>query len=153
MINLKIVLLGIFLLAQGCGYQSVHKIERENFSIIKFEITGDQKISRYLENNFKKFEKNSDSKYIYELTINSEIVKKIQSKNSAGVTQNLTLDVIIKIKIKEDGKTLAEKTFQESVGYANLDNKFELSQYEKIIVKDQTNKIINKINFFIPTLK
>ena len=69
------------------------------------------------------------------------------------MTQNLTLDVIIKIKIKEDGKTLAEKTFQESVGYSNLDNKFELNQYEKIIIKDQTNKIINKINFFISTLK
>ena len=106
-----------------------------------------------MENNFKRFEKNPNSKYIYELIINSEVVKKIQSKNSAGVSQNLKLDVIIKIKIKENGKTLAEKTFQESVGYANLDNKFELSQYEKIIVKDQTNKIINKINFFIPTLK
>ena len=153
MIIRKIILLITFLLIQGCGYQSIHLIEKGNFSISKLEITGDQKISRYLEANFKKFIKIQNSKNTYELIAYSKITKSIQSKNSAGVSENLALNIIINIEIKEGGETIGSKSFQEKIGYSNLDNKFELSQYEKIIVKDQTDKIISKINFFISSLK
>ena len=153
MIKFQIIILAVFLITQGCGYQSIHKIEKGNYSIIKFEITGNKKITRDLETNFKKFKKNESANHKYELITNSQVVKKIQSKDSKGVSQNLTLEVIIGLVLKEDGKIIAEESFKESVNYANLENKFELSQYEKIIIKNQTNKIINKINYFIKTLK
>ena len=153
MIKFQTVILAVFLITQGCGYKSIHKIEKGNYSIIKFQITGDRKITRDLEANFKKFKENESAEHKYELITNSQVVKKIQSKDSRGVSQNLTLEVIIELKLKEDGEIVAEESFKESANYANLDNKFELSQYEKIIIKNQTNKIINKINYFIKALK
>ena len=55
--------------------------------------------------------------------------------------------------MKENQKTVGEKIFKESLNYSNLVNKFELNQYEKIMIKDHTNKVVNKINLFISSLR
>jgi len=153
MIKLSPILLIFFLLLQGCGYQSVHKVKRGNFSIIKFDISGDKKITRELTRNFEKFQKNENSEYRYELITNSQMSKEVRSRNSKGRAENLYLNIIIQITVKEDGIIIGNKIFQENTNYANSDNKFELSQYEKIIVKNLTTKVINKINIYITTLK
>ena len=114
MIKFQTVILAVFLITQGCGYKSIHKIEKGNYSIIKFQITGDRKITRDLEANFKKFKENESAEHKYELITNSQVVKKIQSKDSRGVSQNLTLEVIIELKLKEDGEIVAEESFKES---------------------------------------
>ena len=153
MIGLRSILLVTFLLIQGCGFQAVHKIERGNYALIKIENTGDKKISRYLERNFAKFELEKDSKHMYELIANSKIDEQIKSRNTAGIAENLNLKIVIEIIIKEKGEVIGEKSFVENVSYSNLKNKFELNKYEKIIIEDQVKKMINKINFFVASLK
>jgi len=153
MIKLGPLLLICFLLLQGCGYQSVHKIKRENFSIIKFEISGNENISRDLTRNFEKFKIMENNKYKYELISNSQINKKVRSRNSKGVAENLSLNILIQIIIKENGVTIGNKSFKENSNYANSENKFSLSQYEKVITKGLTKKIINRINFYIANIQ
>lgn len=152
MIKLSSIIIFILFL-QGCGFKSIYKIERGSYSIIKFETTGDEKISRDLISNFEKFQKNKDSKYSYELISNAIVNKEIRSKNSSGISENLSISILINIQVKENGEILVEKLFQENVSYSNLENKFELNQYENIIIKNQTRKIINKVNLYISSLK
>jgi len=45
------------------------------------------------------------------------------------------------------------KSFEEKTNYNNLDNKFELKQYEKIVINDLTNKIVNDINYFLLSIE
>ena len=153
MIKFKLFLLFLFFIIQGCGYQSIHKTKISDFTIINVETIGDKKISRYLENSFERFKDNQKSNNIYEIITTSQVNKTILSKNSAGVSENLLLKITVNIKIKENGNIIREKLFKENARYSNLVNKFELKQYEKIIIKDQTAKIIHKIILFISSIK
>ena len=45
------------------------------------------------------------------------------------------------------------KQFSQKTNYNSLDDKFELKQYENIIIKGKTNKIVNKINTFLRSLQ
>ena len=45
-----------------------------------------------------------------------------------------------------------EKIFVENFKYKNSSEKFELSQYEKNLEENLTNKILKKINLFLYSL-
>lgn len=147
-----ILVILIFLLC-GCGYQSIYKVDRGEFSIINFEINGPDKITRSLTRNFKLLQNNKEANKYYNLNANSNITKSIKSKNSKGEIATYSLKVTVNLIIKMNKQIIQEKEFSEIVSYNNLNNKFELKQYEDIIIKNQTIKIINKINFFLRSLK
>ena len=147
-----ILVILIFLLC-GCGYQSIYKVDRGEFSIINFEINGPDKITRSLTRNFKLLQNNKEANKYYNLNANSNITKSIKSKNSKGEIETYSLKVTVNLIIKMNKQIIQEKEFSEIVSYNNLDNKFELKQYEDIIIKSQTIKIINKINIFLRSLK
>jgi hypothetical protein len=147
-----ILVILIFLLC-GCGYQSIYKVDRGEFSIINFEINGPDKITRSLTRNFKLLQNNKEANKYYNLNANSNITKSIKSKNSEGEIATYSLKVTVNLIIKMNKQIIQEKEFSEIVSYNNLNNKFELKQYEDIIIKNQTIKIINKINFFLRSLK
>ena len=147
-----ILVILIFLLC-GCGYQSIYKVDKGEFSIINFEINGPDKITRSLTRNFKLLQNNKEANKYYNLNANSNITKSIKSKNSEGEIATYSLKVTVNLIIKMNKQIIQEKEFSEIVSYNNLNNKFELKQYEDIIIKNQTIKIINKINFFLRSLK
>lgn len=153
MIRIIPTLLIFFFLIQSCGYQSIHKIDRFNFTIIKFDTTGDKKITRELNRNFERFQTNEISKKRYEIIANSKIDRKVKSRDSAGIAENLLINLSIKVTVIENGKIISERLFQKNNNYTNLENKFELSQYEQIILQNLNTKIIKTINFYISSLK
>ena len=147
-----ILVILIFLLC-GCGYQSIYKVDKGEFSIINFEINGPDKITRSLARNFKQLQNNKEANKYYDLNANSNITTSIKSKNSKGEIETYSLKVTVNLIIKMNNQIIQEKEFSEIISYNNLDNKFELKQYEDIIIKSQTIKIINKINIFLRSLK
>ena len=147
-----ILVILLFLLC-GCGYQSVYKVDKGEFSIINFEINGPDKITRSLTRNFEQLQNNKEAIKFYNLNANSNITTSIKSKNSKGEIETYSLKVTVNLIIKMNNQIIQEKEFSEIVSYNNLDNKFELKQYEDIIIKSQTIKIINKINIFLRSLK
>tara|TARA_B100000767_G_scaffold269786_1_gene292188 strand:+ start:4529 stop:4987 length:459 start_codon:yes stop_codon:yes gene_type:complete len=152
MIRIIPTLLIIFLI-QGCGYHSIHKIDRFDFTIIKFNTTGDKKINRELNRNFEKFQTKGISKRRYEIIADSKINRKVKSRDSAGIAENLLINLSIKVTVIENGNIISERLFQRNNSYTNLENKFELSQYELIILQNLNTKIIKKINLYISSLK
>ena len=147
------ILVILLFLLYGCGYQSIYKVDKGEFSIINFEINGPDKITRSLTRNFKLLQNNKEANKYYNLNANSNITKSIKSKNSKGEIETYSLKVTVNLIIKMNNQIIQEKEFSEIVSYNNLDNKFELKQYEDIIIKSQTIKIINKINIFLRSLK
>ena len=143
-----ILIIFIFLL-HGCGYQSIHSVNKDDIAVIKFETSGSDEVSKNLIRNFKKFQNNKEAKKYYEVSTNANVTKSINSK---GKAETYSLRVSINLIVKKDNKTIQEKQFVEKTNYNSLDNKFELKQYENIIIQGQTNKIINRINAFLRSL-
>ena len=150
----KIILIFLFFFQVGCGYKIVNNLDNFKFQIIDYKLTGEKKINNILEKNFKRFENNdaiSASNFI--LHTNNKVNKSITSKNTSGEALIYDLKISITIKIYEDGNLLSEKIFNESTSYDNLDSKFELKQYENILIQDLTDQMVIKINNHLNSLK
>ena len=150
----KIILIFIFFFQVSCGYKIVNKLDNFKFKIIDYKLTGEKKINNILEKNFKRFEDNDViSKSDFIIHANNEVNKSITSKNTSGEALSYDLKISIIIKIYEDGNLLSEKEFNESTSYDNLDSKFELKQYENILLQDLTNQMVIKINNHLNSIK
>ena len=150
----KIILIFLFFFQVSCGYKIVNKLDNFKFKIINYKLTGEKKINNILEKNFKRFKNNdaiSTSDFI--IHANNKIDRSITSKNTSGEALSYNLKISINIKIYEDGNQLNEITFNESTSYDNLDSKFELKQYENILIQDLTDQMVIKINNHLNSLK
>ena len=150
----KIILIFLLFFQVSCGYKIVNKVDNFKFKIIDYKLTGEKKINNILEKNFKRFE-NSDAISTSDFIIhaNNEINKSTTSKNTAGEALSYDLRISIIIEIYENGSLLNEITFNESTSYDNLDSKFELKQYENILIQDLTDQMVIKINNHLNSLK
>tara|TARA_B100000787_G_C16185559_1_gene294439 strand:- start:1588 stop:2049 length:462 start_codon:yes stop_codon:yes gene_type:complete len=153
MIKYKFFLFILILLTTSCGYHSTHKIDTSKYAIAKFELNGDKIINRLLKRNFKKFSDQKDIKKIYIIKTNSVKKRTIKAKDRLGNSSSFSMNVRIDVEVKDSNKIIKFKSFEEKTNYNNLDNKFELKQYEKIVINDLTNKIVNDINYFLLSIE
>ena len=143
----KIILISLFFFQVSCGYKIVNNLDNFKFNIIDYKLTGDKKINDILEKNFKRFENNySQPSSNFVIHTNNIISRSITSKNTSGEALAYDLEISIKIEIYENNNLVSESSFSENTSYDNLDSKFELKQYENILIQDLTKQMIIKIN-------
>ena len=118
------------------------------------KLIGEKKINNLLDKNFKRF-KDNDSKPTSNFVVhaNSSINRSITSKNSSGEALSYNLKITIIIEVYENNNLLTKFIFDESTNYDNLNSKFELKQYENILIQDLTNEIIYEINNKLNSIK
>ena len=150
----KIILIVLFFFQTSCGYKIVNNLDNFKFNIIDYKLAGEKKINNILDKNFKRFKDNiSQSTSNFIVHANSSINRSITSKNSSGEALSYDLKIKIVLEIYENNNLLNKTTFNESTSYDNLDSKFELKQYENILIQDLTNKIIYEINNKLNSIK
>ena len=150
---MKKILFALTLFLTSCGYQAVNKIDKNNFIILKYDFLGNSQVNKILKRNFDKSKKNDNLQNEFELIINSKLIKSNNSKNRAGEVTNLTIQIIVDLEISQYGKKIKNLSLAESNNYNNNDNKFELKQFEKIIINDLVDKIIRQINLNLSSIK
>jgi len=150
---MKKILFALTLFLTSCGYQAVNKIDKTNFIISKYDFLGNSQVNKILKRNFDKNKKNDNLQNEFEIIVNSKLIKSNNSKNRAGEVTNLTIQIIVDLEISQYGKKIKNLSLVESNNYNNNDNKFELKQFEKIIINDLVDKIIRRINLNLSSIK
>ena len=146
----KIIIFLVFLSFTNCGYSPIHlKKNDTSFFIKDFKLEGNKKIGKKIINALNIKDTIDYKKKAYILIINSENKIDTLSKDRAGNITVYKTTVSVTLEIKEDGKTIKIKKLSNNFTYNNLDNKFDLSQYQKNIEKNLTNKIIDEIRVFL----
>ncbi len=136
----KFLLIFLFFV-YSCGYQPLYT--NKNFNKLTFKeivIQGDKDINRGIVSST--FIKQDLKNFLYEKIIiknNQYIVE--TSKDSKGVPESYRMTINLEIKIIDKANIIKEKEFSEEFSYKNLDNKFDLYEYEI----DVRNKLIKKI--------
>jgi len=150
----RIILITLFFFQTNCGYKIVNNLDNFKFEIIDYKLTGEKKINNLLDKNFKRFE-NNDSQSISNFIIHadSSINRSIISKNSSGEALSYNLKITIVIEIYENNNLLNKTIFNDNISYDNLNSKFELKQYENILIQDLTNEMIYEINNKLNSVK
>ena len=150
----KITLIKFFILlifVNGCGYTPIFSNKNINFTIVGLELTGNNKLNKILNNKLNIYEDlNSEKKYY--LKINTDVNKKISSKDSKGNAKTFELTVITNTNIQDEKGNIREKLFIKSINYNNSNNKFELKKYENQSSEILVNKISEEIIIYLQTI-
>ena len=63
------------------------------------------------------------------------------------------MKIKVEMDIIENNQNIKSNTFEKSTNYNNLDSKFELKQYEDVLIINLVDEIIVEINSFLGTIK
>jgi len=141
----KIFILFFFITA--CGYQPLYVSNNKNL-FSKINLIGEKKIARQII-NFASLKENPNSKNsnVISLEISDNTIA--TSKDNKGKIASYKTTIIAKVSIKNDNKITKEKFFDESFSYNNLDNKYDLSNYQKDVKKNLAKKIAEDLIIYI----
>ena len=149
----KITLTALLILfLNGCNYQPIYSSKNVEFSIGKFQSSGDNKINKLLIKKLEIYKNDSLDTKKYNLKIDSKINKNISAKDKKGNPTTFTLKIAFKIEIEN---SLGEKKlteFEEYTTYENNDNKFELKKYENSIKRNMIESINENIILYLQNL-
>jgi len=142
----------ILLLLTSCGYQTIYSDKKyTTTSINEIEIEGNKNISRKIV-SLANLGKNSNQNYSYNLTLisNKKIEPVAKDKSGNISVYRTTINVELYLKDPNDqGEIIKQKIFNSSFIYNNIQNKFDLSQYQKNIEKNLIDKIAEEITIFL----
>ena len=146
--SLKIIFIVIMItMVSSCGYKPLNKIPSNQFLIKNHVANGDPQISRLLKLNFKRFKDDQNIEKKFNIESQNEIEKTIESKNSSGTIASYQMKINVTITVFKNNNKLSSYKFTKKTSYNNLSSKFELKQYEKIVINDLVTEIISEINY------
>tara|TARA_Y100001935_G_C17301844_1_gene509753 strand:- start:449 stop:898 length:450 start_codon:yes stop_codon:yes gene_type:complete len=144
----KYFILLLFLLS-SCGYQPLFTLENpNNFIFNKINLTGDNEINRKIISALS-FKENSSDNSLNTISLESKKEISATSKNSKGQITSFKTTVNLTVVISADKKVLKRKVFMENFSYSNLDNKFDLAEYQNQVENNLVEKIIEELIIFI----
>ena len=137
----------IFLFITACGYEPMY-VNNNTISFNKINLVGDEKINRKL-NSILLLKDNINDQPIEEISVESKKSIIEASKDPKGQTATYKSSVEIEVIISNDGEIKKQRIFRQSFTYNNLENKFNLYNYQNKIEDDLVNKIMEDLVIFI----
>ena len=138
----------LFLLLSACGYQPLYNSSDINVKFSKINLIGDKKINRKIVSSLGFVETESDN-INNEISIVSSKTIIETSKDDKGQPATYRTNVIVNVTIKGQDKVIKSRSFNESFSYKNIENKYDLSVYQKDIENNLIRKITDDIIVFI----
>ncbi len=137
----------------NCGYSPMYSDNtNKNFEIYNLELEGNNEVNNIIKNKLEKYNNNnSEKKYIVKI---KTYYKKISAtKNSTGRTTHFKLVVDLSLSYKrfnlDEDKQEKEISFSESLIIKKNQNNFEQNDYEKIVIKNMSELLINKVILYL----
>jgi len=141
--------LSIFLIILGCGYKPILKNYNYDFSINIRTTSGNSEVNKEIINKLVTL--NGQNKF--ELDLSSIQKKNIISKDSKGDPNILEIIIETNYRIySNDQKLKINKNLSKRSTYNNISDKFELKNFEDIIIKNLSNSIAEEIISSISSL-
>ena len=141
----------LFLFLSSCGYKAIHSKKNNNsydFSISKLNFIGDRNINLRIKEKLNNYTLNKKDKNFI-LDIESDVEKKILSKDASGEVTNFKITIKIKVELLAKGNL----EITENFNYNNIENKFNLRTYENQVIRDLTNTAVDKLIFKLSNIE
>ena len=136
----------------SCGYTPMlSQNNKLDFIIINLELAGNKTINNFLEKKFKQYSNNSSNKS-YKISINSSYQKIIVAKDSTGNATDLKLISTIDVtySLYNESKNQEKKvSFSESITIKKNDNTFDQNNYERSVLNNLSQLLLNKLVFYL----
>ena len=145
----KLLILPILFLIINCSYEPIFSEKNINsISIGDLTVEGNKKINRLIANQLN-INRNDNQDTSYDLNLDSSKKVETLAKDSRGNDSIYRTIITVNLTLKKQELIFKEKSFVLSFSYNNIENKFDLSEYQKNIETDLINKIIQEINIYL----
>ena len=141
-----------FLILCGCSYEPVLLKKNYDFHFDKINSTGEIKINEIIINELSERAKYKNS-VKYDIYFVSKKSREIISSNSKGDPKIYKLKLDIAYNLIKDNQIILKNDILKQATYNNINDKFELSQYEENITKNLANSISNEIFMSMTNLR
>ena len=143
---IKNLLIVFTIILTSCSYEPVFLKKDYGFELNTIDLLGEKDVNRIIDDRLKLIKKSKDNKKnSFDLKINSNKQKNIISKNSQGDPLKFEINILVDYKILENGQIILEREIEKNNIYNNKSDKFELSQNEKNITTNLSEKISDNI--------
>lgn len=137
-------LLIFFLFTQNCGYSPIHSSQNKSF--FKFNVTefnGNIEMNEIINMQIQRYSNNLSNNKI-NLKVFSYYEKEILSKDKKGEPTKFLIKKIINFKLiaSDENKSFS---FNKETAIDNIDDKFELNNYEKSLKQDFISSSIDEL--------
>ena len=140
----KFLFIFCILLINQCGYSPVYKKDLDkSITIIIVDQKGDKEFNNKLFSELKQYQSNVSNNE-YKIKIDSNVDKRIISKNTAGKATNFELSVSVIFELDHNNK-IQSFAFNESLKIKNIDDTFEQQKYENIVKNNFARSIKEKL--------
>jgi len=139
----------LILFLTACGYTPLYENKTSNnFNFSQIELSGNKEINRRIISlaSFKEDSINFDFTTLI-LNNNKNIIE--TSKDAKGKAESYKMIIKVSIIIKKNDDIYKQISVSEEFSYKNLDNKFDLSQYERNVENNILDKISEKILIYL----
>ena len=141
----------IFILT-SCAYEPLLLNKKYDFYFSNIITNGNNEVNKIIKNSLLN-RGNATSNQKYDLYIEAEKEKEIISSNSKGDPTVYKVNVYVKYKLEKNGKNIYGDTITRQATYNNINDKFELLQYEENIIKNLSQNISSNILVSITALE
>ena len=152
MIKKTFLLILIVFGLSSCGYTPMLSQNNNfNFNIENLELLGNKTINNFLEKKLRQYSDNSNNKK-YKISIKSNYEKIIVAKDSTGNATDLKLISTINVtySLYDKSKNQEKKiSFLESIIIKKIDNTFEQKNYERSVLNNLSELLLNKLVFHL----
>ena len=136
--NKLLSLLLVLLFTQSCSFKPMLADKSYNFKFVNIKFEGDRNINQILNQELKDISK---GKKEYDIYFKTKKNKEIVSSNAKGDPEKFRLEISLDYNLIFNGDTLVKNSVSKESTYNNINDKFELSQFEKNIIKNLTKEL------------
>ena len=143
-----IIVLLAFIFLTSCGYTPIYSKKNFDFKLENIVLSKNNRINNKIKKRLHSFSNQESKKKIY-LEVNAQKQINIIAKDSKGDPSRYEMVVSINIKTTYDKNQNVDRLFKEKFNYNINVNKFNLSQYEKVVEDLLIDKNIDRIIFYL----
>tara|TARA_Y100001935_G_C17022132_1_gene368319 strand:- start:37 stop:489 length:453 start_codon:yes stop_codon:yes gene_type:complete len=140
--NKKIVNVLIFIMICACSYEPILSNKKYDFQFVNIYFDGNNKVNEIIKNDLIR---KSRGLMKYDLKFETVKLKEIVSSNEKGDPTVYKIKIDTSYTLIKNNKNILENKISKQTVYNNINDKFELSQYEDNIISNLAYNISSEI--------
>ena len=147
--NRHIIKTLIFIILSACSYEPILSNKKYDFQFVNIFFEGDKKINKVIKSDLIR---KSNGYIKYDLKFKTVKYKEIVSSNEKGDPMVYKIKIDTSYTLVEKNKNIIDNKISKQIVYNNIDDKFELSQYEDNIINNLAYNISSEILMSVAAL-
>ena len=148
--KILLVFIALFIIS-SCSYKPILTNKKNDFTLENISSDTESKINVKIKKNLLDRSGNSENNK-YDLNFSTEDEKEIVSSNENGDPTIFKIKIIVNYSLSQDDNIIFKNKIIKQVNYNNINDKFELLEYEKNILNNLLKNISLEILMSITNL-